>query len=537
VNKVDKRIGLIAGLTALFAMGSAEAVDCPVDLTTLQSYSVASDINPETGHTFELFKYQGISWDEAQACVDLLPTQGGPLTPKHLATITSSSENAWIVAELLTPNLPIVFGEEDSRTQVWVGGYQDPSDEQNYSEPGGGWRWVNNEGPFSGVNGGISYTNWAPGEPNDAGEVPGSENHMALGRYEDYALWNDEGGLGLIGGFIVEYDTPRTANECTGSGTSTEACITIDGQTLTFPAGTFEPGDAISFTAYEFNDPRVIPQFDPFMNLNPDYGKCRINPGPLTLFTDPAFGGNAELRIPAYLCGSPKFVVVKVNSEDLTILKGAVFVKNETTETVLPDNFFKCFDPLITPPLTTPYAPDPQFQDVVVWQTTNPANMAENATTAPPEYVGAATEATNGCGSTTAKVRGASYFVIGMHIDFGSAAFDYVSNPEQNYLEFVKLTRYKLTLLRQSIAAARSQGSLRPVVSTTMEALIALAIYRLDRGNPAGALTQVRQFLQLVNVANYTEIPGKNFNGDHLMRGENIAFTLRVKVVPYKPVP
>ena len=28
-----------------------------------------------------------------------------------------------------------------------------------------------------------------------------------------------------------------------------------------------------------------------------------------------------------------------------------------------------------------------------------------------------------------------------------------------------------------------------------------------------------------------------NFNGDHLMRGENIMFTLRVKVIPYKPVP
>ena len=28
-----------------------------------------------------------------------------------------------------------------------------------------------------------------------------------------------------------------------------------------------------------------------------------------------------------------------------------------------------------------------------------------------------------------------------------------------------------------------------------------------------------------------------NYNGDHLMRGENIRFMLRVKVIPYKPVP
>ncbi len=26
-----------------------------------------------------------------------------------------------------------------------------------------------------------------------------------------------------------------------------------------------------------------------------------------------------------------------------------------------------------------------------------------------------------------------------------------------------------------------------------------------------------------------------NYKGDHLMRGENIAFTLRVKVIPFKP--
>ncbi len=74
----------------------------------------------------------------------------------------------------------------------------------------------------------------------------------------------------------------------------------------------------------------------------------------------------------------------------------------------------------------------------------------------------------------------------------------------QNYQQFVALSRYKLTLLRKSIAAARSAGSLKPVVSTAMDALIALAIYRLDHGNPAGALIQVKQFLWLVNAANYT---------------------------------
>ena len=137
-------------------------------------------------------------------------------------------------------------------------------------------------------------------------------------------------------------------------------------------------------------------------------------PGPLTLFTDSAFAG-AELRIPPYLCGSPKFVVVKVNSEDITILKGAVFVKNETTEKVLPSNLYKCFDPILNnSAVNTLYAPDPQYQDVVVWQSTDPTKMVENDTNAPLEYVGAATEVTNGCGSSTGEGPGC-FLLRGRH--------------------------------------------------------------------------------------------------------------------------
>ena len=47
-----------------------------------------------------------------------------------------------------------------------------------------------------------------------------------------------------------------------------------------------------------------------------------------------------------------------------------------------------------------------------------------------------------------AKVRGASYFVVGMHIDFGNAAYDY-AQPAANYEQFVELTKYKLSLLQE----------------------------------------------------------------------------------------
>ena len=84
------------------------------------------------------------------------------------------------------------------------------------AEPDEGWRWVNSEGPIPvpGSSVTLGYSNWSPApnlEPNNTG---GNEEHLTLGRYSaDLGRWNDEGSaLGSIGGFIVEYDTPRTVN-------------------------------------------------------------------------------------------------------------------------------------------------------------------------------------------------------------------------------------------------------------------------------------------------------------------------------------
>ena len=154
----------------------------------------------------------------------------------------------------------------------------------------------------------------------------GSEQHMAIGLNDAFG-WNDEGNLSNIQGFIVEYDIPRAAS-CDVTDAS---CNTIDGQKLVFPAGSFTGDDNIGFTSFEFTDPRVAG------------GTCGVEP--LTLFTQvQGFPANIELRIPAYLCGSPKFVVVKVDSTDLDIRQGAVAVENDT-QVVLPGNLYRCFDP------------------------------------------------------------------------------------------------------------------------------------------------------------------------------------------------
>jgi len=65
----------------------------------------------------------------------------------HLATITSSAENAFISTQLGTTQF------------AWLGGEQPPGS----LEPDGGWQWITGE-PWV-------YTNWDIGEPNNDYQV------------------------------------------------------------------------------------------------------------------------------------------------------------------------------------------------------------------------------------------------------------------------------------------------------------------------------------------------------------------------------
>ena len=123
-------------------------------------------------------------------------------------------------------------------------------------------------------------------------------------------------------------------------------------------------------------------------------------------------------------------------------------------------------------------------------------------------FAGAATEATNGCGSTRAKVRTGSYFVVGMHIDFGGA-FD--------YRDFVALTRYKLTLLQTSVARAlgrRAQERRRGHDDCAAQQCGHAARTR----RPVTALGHVKQFLKLVDVATYKASSSGARHGIQLQR-------------------
>ena len=87
----------------------------------------------------------------------------------------------------------------------WIGLFQV---RHQIQEPGGGWGWVSGE-PFS-------YSNWAPGKPNNLEEIEDYGQYFIVHGSNDQATWNDlpNDSLRLTKvrakrpvAYIVEYDT------------------------------------------------------------------------------------------------------------------------------------------------------------------------------------------------------------------------------------------------------------------------------------------------------------------------------------------
>ena len=141
------------------------------------------------GHYYDVIAAAGISWDDARAAA-LGNWYNG--LQGHLVTITSAEEDAAVQGMIQINGL----GE------MYAGGYQNPITETNRQA---GWTWVNGEGSFPGYTSSSPYANWIGGEPNDA-YGPGSEQWLGLNWSNG---WNDEGNLGNITGYVIEYD-PNT---------------------------------------------------------------------------------------------------------------------------------------------------------------------------------------------------------------------------------------------------------------------------------------------------------------------------------------
>ena len=89
-----------------------------------------------------------------------------------LVSITSAGKQTFIYANLTASNI--------SWANAWIGLKQNPQS-SSYSEPGGGWEWVNGEP--------LVYSHWRAGEPNNAGGIEG------LAEMEWDSGWNDNSNV------------------------------------------------------------------------------------------------------------------------------------------------------------------------------------------------------------------------------------------------------------------------------------------------------------------------------------------------------
>ena len=146
-------------------------------------FQIQSDFN---GHAYAVVNQQ-MSWEDAR---DFAATEVFRGVPGHLATITSADENATVVSVINAFEC-----SQGAHDLLWLGGEQIPHDEP---DPAEGWTWITGEK--------WSYTNWAPGEPNDAA---GGEYYLAIygsgNPGQSKGTWNDDSlGRGNTG-FIIEW--------------------------------------------------------------------------------------------------------------------------------------------------------------------------------------------------------------------------------------------------------------------------------------------------------------------------------------------
>ena len=232
-------------------------------------------LNPDNGNHYQIAGVR-TTWQEARVQATQRVHEG---VPGHLAAITSAGENNFIYNVLGASALD----------EYWLGGRQNPS-ASDYSEPGGGYRWLTGE-QLSGA-----YENWAPGEPNDAGA---GEDSVA---YVKAAEWADIEGTSLINeGYVIEFPTGALVGE--------SFCIAVANSTG-FPANIYASGsdsladNYLTLFAFPCPDQPGLFYFGPFQALVPLGNGFRCVGGQLRRFP-PAPGDAGYLRQTLNFAGDP----------------------------------------------------------------------------------------------------------------------------------------------------------------------------------------------------------------------------------------
>ena len=417
------------------------------------------------------------SWETARvdATTRGYDHDSNPATPAligHLATISAADENDFLDGLRSTAGL--------RRPEVWIGGKQNMA-HPSYSEPAGGWQWVDNI-DIDPTNDGSRYANWAPGEPdNDSGSGKDrSEMYLALSQDG----WLDEGNLNNIGGYIIEYTVPIDATTCA----TPNGCETRPGHRLKLPSN---PGAGSTLTSEwrEYTDHRAHD------------GTCGMQTLTLADYSPP-------LVIPAHFCAFDTFLVNQTTASFL-ITQGTVLVTHATVNAG-----FGCAVPV-------PAGNDPQLQEITLFQTDTVAGMRE----------GEPAENTVGCGSGVGRRGTFSFDVAGMSLYSGYAlnaasqqpypGHSYTVNPglvEQFYFDLIQ---DKYALLLQAIAASSASNGNKTKMTQMIDNSRA-AFLRRDWANALSVLSG--NFIDFLNSSQFTGTA--NEEGELEWRALNVGFNV-----------
>ena len=259
---------------------------------------------------------------------------------------------------------------------------------------------------------------------------------------------------------------------------------------FSLPAGfVVPPGGEITQT--------VVPVDDTRADAN---GRCD-GQTPLVLF-------DGDLIIPPHLCGSPDMRVI-ITDANFFVPEGTI--ENEVFPEEFVTNPFECNVPVVG---------DPQNTSLFVWQPTNGADISE----------GTAIDLTNGCGSSRGRVRGFSFFVVGLHYDFG---LDWGADPEAVTQAFIDLTSTKFDNLVQAVVNARPALKRRHFYKLWSTAVLAKVLHRRGKYQAASRIMQV--FIRKTERARFKLNEEINHEGNLLSRGDNIKFLLDEFIVPFAP--
>jgi len=435
------------------------------------------------GRFYQVIVANSISWDVARTAAEALENDG---VLGQLATINSFAEDEYVHC-LIQAKAP---GEES-----WIGGFQ----ELGSSEPADGWQWLNGEiiDPLNTT--GLNYTNWQAGEPNNDTAPSGNEKHLGASLGGNFG-WNDEGRLGNIGSYVVEFGDALAPIDATSCASGSGGCpLGEGGPVITYPPEAVVTGN-VEVRTWRFTD---------------DPARCGVSP----LNLGELVPGDGAVIIAPYLCSTFGEIIVRRTESSIDVFTGVVQItgtnKYGTANPVYPD--------------------DPTDQDVVVYRNNIASQQLETAVEmgVDPLFLGNVAETTNGVINPPRGAGGkGSYFIEGLRIHFGPG-YDFAGNAAGNHFQMIALQKYKLKKAQAAVIAAKP--ALKPVSWLALKVLADAALYFHDRGDYGIALYKVKLLLALNDKLKpkYSVVPGKNPYGEVHYRYLNARDIYERRLIPY----